>query len=103
MARLAHNVFFTLKDRTPENQQALVSACQKYLNDHPGLVDFAVGTREPDYQRPVNQDYDVLLHTVFADRASHDVYQTAERHLQFIEENKETWAEVRVFDSNLAD
>jgi hypothetical protein len=29
------------------------------------------------------------------------VYQTAERHLQFIAENKANWAEVRVYDSNL--
>lgn len=103
MARLAHHVFFTLKDRSAENTATLVAACQKYLNDHPGLVDFSVGTRESDYQRPVNADYDVSLHVVFQDRASHDVYQTAERHLQFIAEQKETWAEVRVFDSNLAD
>lgn len=103
MARLAHHVFFTLKDRRDEAAERLVKACQTYLDKHPGLVDFAVGLREPEYNRPVNADFDVSLHVVFEDRAAHDVYQTAPRHLTFIEENKDNWAEVRVFDSNLAD
>lgn len=103
MARLAHQVFFTLVDRTEANADALVGECQKYLTGHEGLVDFAVGVREPRYTRPVNADYDVALHTVFADQAAHDAYQTAARHLEFIERNKPTWASVQVFDSNLAD
>jgi len=103
MPRLAHHVFFTLKDRSPEAASGLIAACQKYLTDHEGMVGFAVGTRETDYQRPVNMDYDVSLHTVFQDRAAHDAYQQAPRHMEFIAETKESWAEVRVFDSNLAD
>ncbi|MEM9644917.1 MAG: Dabb family protein [Planctomycetota bacterium] len=103
MPRLAHHVFFTLKDRSDASVATLVSACQKYLGEHPGQVGFEVGTRERDYQRPVNIDYDVSLHTVFEDRAAHDAYQQAQRHLDFIAETKESWAEVKVFDSNLAD
>ena len=101
MAQLAHHVFFTLKDRSEESAEQLVQACQKYLDDHDGLVDFSVGTREQELNRPVNGDFDVSLHVVFKDRPSHDAYQTAERHLQFIEEQKDNWAEVRVMDSNL--
>jgi hypothetical protein len=36
---------------------------------------------------------------VFKDKAAHDKYQTHERHLKFIEENKALWGKVRVFDS----
>jgi hypothetical protein len=97
---LGHMVYFTLKDRSPENVQKLVDACKKYLTGHPGLVFFAAGTVVPDLNRPVNQlDFDVALQTVFADRAAHDAYQTAPRHLQFIEENKANWERVRVFDA----
>ncbi|SMP62342.1 Stress responsive A/B Barrel Domain [Neorhodopirellula lusitana] len=103
MPRLAHQVFFTLNERDEASVDALVAACQKFLTGHDGMVDFAVGRREPKYTRPVNADYDVALHTVFADQASHDAYQTAPRHLEFIESNKATWASVQVFDSNLAD
>lgn len=103
MPRLAHQVFFTLKNRTAADVDALVTDCQEYLAGHDGLVQFAVGRREPKYTRPVNVDYDVALHTVFADQAAHDAYQTAPRHLQFIDRNKETWASVQIFDSNLTD
>ena len=101
MARLAHHVFFTLKDSSDESVESLVVACQKYLDNHEGIVDFSVGTRDPELDRPVNVKYDVSLHVIFNDRSSHDVYQTAPRHLQFIEEQKENWAEVRVCDSYL--
>lgn len=103
MPRLAHQVFFTLNDRSDAAIDALLADCETFLTDHPGMVEFAVGRREPRYNRPVNADYDVALHTVFADQAAHDVYQTAQRHLDFIARNKPNWASVQVFDSNLTD
>lgn len=101
MARLAHHVFFTLKDRSDEAVETLLAACLKYLDNHDGIVDFNVGTRDKELAREVNADFDVSLHVIFADRAAHDVYQTAPRHLQFIEEQKDNWASVTVCDSNL--
>lgn len=103
MPRLAHQVFFTLKTRDDATVDAMIADCQEYLTGHEGLIDFAVGRRESKYQRPVNADYDVALHTVFKDQAAHDAYQTAPRHLAFIERQKENWASVLVFDSNLAE
>lgn len=98
--QLAHMVYFTLKDRTPANVEKLVADCQKYLSGHPGTLHFSAGTLCPDLAREVNdREFDVALNVVFATRADHDAYQTAERHLEFIKENKATWAKVRVFDS----
>lgn len=97
---LAHMVFFTLKEDSPEAAAAVVAACNKYLNNHDGIVYFSVGTMVPDLQRPVNdRDYHVALHVVFDSRASHDAYQKADRHLQFIEATKDGWEKVRIFDS----
>ena len=45
--------------------------------------------------------FDVALHVVFADSASHDAYQKAPRHLKFIEENQANWKQVRVFDAQV--
>lgn len=99
---LVHNVYFTLKEPTDENRKKLVAACHKYLSGHPGTVFYAAGTLA-DLDRPVNdRDFDVGLHVIFEDRAAHDAYQTAPKHLKFIEENKADWAKVRVFDSNAA-
>lgn len=98
--QLVHNVYFTLKDRTPEAAEKLVAACKRYLTVQPGIVFFACGTLEPELNRPVNVlDWDVGLHIVFESRAAHDAYQTDAAHVQFIEENKPTWAKVQVFDS----
>ncbi len=98
--RLAHMVYFTLNDSTPQSRQKLVEACRKYLQDHPGVVYFGAGTPVEDLTREVNdRDFDVGLHVVFESREAHDVYQTAPTHLQFIEENKSSWKKVRVFDS----
>ncbi len=98
---LAHNVYFTLKDSTPENRQKLVNACHAYLSDHPGTVFYAAGVVS-DLDRSVNdRDFDVGLHLVFATRADQDAYQTADKHLRFIEESKDLWKQVRVFDSDV--
>ena len=100
---LGHMVYFTLKDNSPEAVDRLLAACKHYLTGHPGTTFFAVGTRTPDLARPVNvQDFDVALQLVFDDRAAHDVYQTHERHLSFIAENKDNWSQVRVLDADLS-
>lgn len=97
---LAHIVYFTLKDRSQEAIDKLILDCKTYLTEHPGVVFFAAGTVVPDLTRPVNQlDFDVALHIVFTNREAHDLYQTAPRHLEFIEQNKASWEKVRVFDS----
>lgn len=101
MPQLDHRVYFTLNDRSDAAVEHLVGQCQKYLGDHPGQISMAVGRRVSDLNRPVNQDFDVMLHTLFRDRQSHDAYQTADRHLEFIENNKASWANVAVFDSDL--
>ena len=100
---LAHIVYFTLKDSSTAGVRRQLDACNKYLTDHDGVVFFGVGTRTGDLSREVNdKEFDVGLHVIFRDRASHDAYQTHPRHLQFIEENKAHWSQVRVFDSDVA-
>ncbi len=100
--QVAHMVFFTLADDTKENRDTLVAACQKYLTGHDGTVYFSAGSLAEDLDREVNdREFDVALHLVFANRKAHDKYQTHERHLKFIEENKHLWSIVRVFDSYL--
>jgi hypothetical protein len=99
-ALLVHNVFFSLKDNSAPARDRLLQACRKYLSRQPGIVYFACGTRAEELQRPVNDlDFDISLHIVFEDQAAHDHYQAASLHLEFIEENKDNWNKVRVFDS----
>lgn len=97
---LCHDVYFSLKDRSPAAADALVAACMKYLTIQPGIVFFCCGKVEPELVREVNdRDFDVALHVVFTDRAAHDAYQDDDTHNKFIAEMKHNWAKVRVFDS----
>lgn len=100
---LAHNVFFTLKDRSEPAVSRLVESCRTHLTSHPGAIFYACGTLQKELDRPVNdRDFDVALHIVFDSKESHDAYQVAPRHNAFVEENKASWAKVRVFDSDVA-
>ena len=100
---LAHNVYFTLTDNSETAKAALLTACNTYLTGHPGVVFFAAGLLQAGLDRPVNdRGFDVALHVVFDSLASHDAYQEAPRHLQFVQENRANWKQVRVFDSNVA-
>jgi hypothetical protein len=97
---IAHMVYFTLKDNSADAKLKLVSACKKHLAGHDGTVYFSAGVIGDDFKREVNdRAFDVALHVVFKDKAAHDKYQDHPRHLKFIEENKENWKKVRVFDA----
>jgi Stress responsive A/B Barrel Domain len=101
--QLAHMVYFKLNDSSGANRAKLVAACKAFLAGHAGTVSFAVGTLAGDLNREVNdREFDVSLHLVFVNKEAHDKYQQHPRHLKFIEENKENWAKVRVFDSYLS-
>ena len=100
--QIGHMVFFKLKSPSAENRTKLVEACKKYLADHDGIVHFSAGVIGDEFKREVNdRDWDVSLHLVFTDKAAHDKYATHPEHLKFIEENKEGWEKVRVFDSEV--
>lgn len=100
--QIGHMVYFKLKDSTPANREKLVAACHKYLSDHEGTVYYAAGPIAETFKGPFNdRDWDVALHLVFTDKSAHDKYADHPEHLKFIEENKDTWAKVRVFDSEI--
>jgi Stress responsive A/B Barrel Domain len=100
--QIAHNVFFKLKDATKHKVQELVDACKKYLNVQQGIVYFAVGPLCAELNREVNDlDWQVGLHIVFESKPAHDAYQDDPTHNRFIDEMKDNWAKVRVFDSEV--
>jgi stress responsive alpha/beta barrel protein len=101
--QLAHMVYFKLKDTSGASRAKLAAACKLFLSGHEGTVFFGTGTLAGDLTRPINdRDFDVSLHLVFTSKAAHDKYQEHPRHLRFIEENKDNWEKVRVFDSYLS-
>jgi hypothetical protein len=102
-SQLAHMVFFTLKDHSADAREKFVASCQKYLTNHDGVVSFSLGTIAEDVDEPgvSVRDFDVALHVVFASKAAEQSYLEHARHKQFVAENKDSFAKVRVFDSYL--
>ncbi len=97
---LIHDVYFTLNDGSETARSKLVEDCYKYLSNHPGIVFFAAGEVVESHERDVNvRDWQVSLHIVFKSKDCHDRYQKAPDHYKFIEENKDNFKSVRVFDS----
>jgi len=97
---LAHSVFITLKDSSDKIIDALIEDCYKYLKDNPGIIYFSAGSLVSEHNREVNiKDFHVGLHVVFEDKSYHDKYQKEEKHIIFINRNKDNWAQVRVFDT----
>src|SRR5687768_13618152 len=95
--RLAHNVFFKLKDRSPAKVEELVAACKKYLNVQPGIVFFAAGTLVPDLDRDVNdRDWDVAVRLVFRHEGARDVSGDAAAHSRFHLDVTAQWCGARV-------
>jgi Stress responsive A/B Barrel Domain len=102
--QLAHMVFFALKDHSKDSRDRFIASCEKYLADHEGTVYFSVGTiaEDEDVLEPVSvKDFDVALHVVFDNKAAKAKYLASERHKTFVDENRESFAGVRVFDSFL--
>ena len=99
---LSHDVYFTLTDNSDEAKAKLVAACKQYLSSHAGTVFFAVGTLAEELDRPVNDlGFDVALHVVFENRAFQDQYQQSPEHVQFLDEYRDNWKQIRVFDSHV--
>ena len=101
--KLAHMVYFKLKDGSGGNRAKLVASCKLLLSGHEGVEYFSTGSLAGDLKQEFNdRDFDVSLNLVFVDKDAHDKYQESDRHKKFIEENLESIEKVRVFDSYLS-
>ncbi len=97
-----HNVFFGLKDNSPELISKLIRDCYTYLQPEDGILFFSAGSRAEGFERDVNDTaFHVALTVLFKDSEAHDAYQVSRQHNIFIDRNKDNWAGARVFDSNI--
>lgn len=94
-----HLVYFWLKEGAPEGErQRLAEDCRSLLSKIPGVRHVWAGRPAMTPREIVDNSYDVGLCVVLDDRAAHDVYQTHEKHLEFISRHKAHWQRVQVYD-----
>ncbi|MEX0727818.1 MAG: Dabb family protein [Planctomycetaceae bacterium] len=100
--KLAHMVYFSLLDDSPEACQRIIDSAHELLTGIAGVEFLGIGTLIRDLDRPVNvRDFQVGIHVIFRDRAAHDAYQVHPQHQKFIADNKPNWKLARVFDCTL--
>lgn len=96
--RLVHDVFFTLKDSSPEACDSLADACLQ-LAEIPGVLHLTAGVRDASQQRAVNrQDYHVGLHVEFDSAEAYAAYGPHPVHQGLVEAFKANFESVEVFD-----
>lgn len=101
--QVAHSVYFKLKDNSGASRAKLAATCKLLLTGHEGTISFATGTLAGDLNGPFNDhDFDVSVHLVFVNKVALDKYHEHSRHQKFVDDNKDNWEKVRVFDSYLS-
>ena len=95
-----HVYFYPVTPNNPDNQQALITLCNTYLADIPGLTHYFLGQPAGTDRAVVDNDYIVALFLEFPDGETEKAYQAHPQHLQFIAESRPLWSHVRVYDSN---
>lgn len=99
MKPFVHTVLFWLKEDASESQRRqLIDDCKSLLGSISTVQFLAVGKPAGTPRDVVDNSYGVGLVVHFADEAGHDYYQEAEKHLEFIERNRDTWQRVQVYD-----
>ncbi len=95
--RFIHMVFFWLK---PETDIAdFQQATENFLMQVPEIVNYHLGEPAGTPREVVNNTYSVSLVVTFASKEDQDIYQKHQAHLKYIEENKDKWTDVKIFDS----
>lgn len=95
--RFIHMVFFWLK---PETDIAdFQRATENFLMQVPEIVNYHLGEPAGTPREVVNNTYSVSLVVTFASKEDQDIYQKHQAHLKYIDENKDKWTDVKIFDS----
>ena len=95
-----HMVFFWLKN--PDNQSdrdAFKKALTKFIETNPQVVKSHIGQPAATDRPVIDSSYTFSLVVTFPDLETQNAYQTDETHILFIEEAKELWDKVMVYDS----
>ena len=98
---LIHTVIFWLKNDLSEDQKNIFINEVKTLGEISSVEDFHLGKPAATPKRPVVEDsYDFTITVVLKDMVAHDDYQTDPIHLKFIDNCKEMWERVVIYDAD---
>jgi hypothetical protein len=96
---LTHHVLFWLKTDTTEGQKAAFRKGLESLQKVETIKSIYIGTPAPISRPVVDTTYTFSLMIVFADLAGHDVYQVHPVHKAFLDEFRELFEKVVIYDA----
>lgn len=97
---LIHSVFFWLKEDLSAADKAAYLAGVESLRGVASVKEMYVGPVAPTEERGVvDNSYSTALIVHFDDVAGHDAYQIDPIHLKFVEDHKDKWTKVVVYDN----
>ena len=97
---LIHTVFFWLKEDLTDDQKAKFKAGVKSLSNISHIQTFYMGPAANTEERGVvDNSYDMALINQFAKPEDQEAYQIDPIHLKFVEDCKDLWTKVVVYDS----
>ena len=99
---LVHTVFFNFTETSSEADiQSCADDARSLLGKIETVKALYIGSPADTEVRPVSvRDFDLCLTVIFNSIADHDGYQVHSLHDDFIANNKNNWAKVRVYDAD---
>lgn len=93
-----HVVLFWLHDKD-RDAESFETSVKKFIESSEYVQSMHLGSPAMTPREVVDNSYSYCLIVSFADKAAHDAYQAEQVHLDFIEESKDLWSRVQIFDS----
>ena len=95
-------VFFWMKDPgNVKHEEKFEASLKKFIDGSPQVLTQHIGRAAGTDREVVDNSYQYCLVVTFASSGDHDVYQADPAHHAFIEECKDLWDRVQVYDSIL--
>lgn len=96
---LTHHVLFWLKSETTETQKQAFRKGLESLKGVESVEQLFIGTPAPISRAVVDTTYTFSLNIIFKDLAAHDTYQVHTLHKAFLEEFRQYFEKVVIYDA----
>jgi len=96
---LAHHVLFWVKPETTDQQKEEFKKCLESLKGVDTITSIHIGTPAPIERAVVDTTYTFSLLIMFNDLAGHDVYQVHPIHKTFLENCRQYFEKVVIYDA----
>ncbi len=95
--KFIHSVYFWLKPET--DIDTFIAGTETFLKQVPEVIQYHMGTPAGTPREVVDNSYSVSLIVGFASKEDQDAYQKHPAHLEYVDKNKYSWTDVKIFDS----